>query len=294
MTTAAPEKKRTLPAAIALILAFALALGLAGCTSSDSSDGSSSGSSASESSSESSSGGLLDSLFGEEDGIYVVSSVVSYDDDDTATTTFELDENGNVTESATSGDDEGPITYVNDENGFYTQRSYYYEYEDEVYEVVEARSITEMDDDGRPLEITSYTYYDGDLTYYDYISYTYYDDGTLATSETTSNAGYVITVTYNEDGFRETYQLDWSSVAEFTDYYEFTYETDDDGNVVSCTTTTDDGDESTVEYEYDRHGNIITVTQDGETLYEYTYELIEDPSLAAISASSRKVSGPLL
>lgn len=232
-------------------------------------------------------------------GIYVMSSVTVYEDGEATTTTYDIDEHGGI-EAASQTSDDGDVqdvSYVLDEYGFYTTCTYTIEDDDgEEVEMTELREITEADDDGRPLEIESSTYYDGELYYQELIEYTYHEDSpdVIESISTTSSAGYEVLMEYGEDGFLIYYEISWPDATSETSSLEYTYETNEDGTM-TCTTVDEDGEETVYEYELDRHGNVTTVTQDGETVYEYEYTVVGEPYyVEAAIAGNRRLAGPII
>ena len=232
-------------------------------------------------------------------GVYVVSSVTVYEDDEATVTAYEIDEHGGITAATQTVEDEvQDISYVLDEYGFYTTCTYTIEDDDgDEVEMTELRDITEADDDGRPLEIESSTYYDGELYYQELIEYTYYEDAPniIASIDTTSSAGYETLMEYDEDGFLTYYELSWPDATTETSTLTYSYETAEDGKSITCTTIDEDGDETVYLYELDDHGNVTSVTQDSELVYEYVYTLVGDPFyVEAAIASNRKLAGPII
>lgn len=306
MSTNSLSRNRSLIwAVLAIVMALVLALPLAGCSSDSSSDGSSSGSAAEEAATEEeedededadedadeedeeSTASTTDDDDSDSGGIYVMTSYVGYMGGSTedyiyCTVTNDIDENGNILTRTFDyvGDSldiyDTTYTYTRDENGFYTEVSYtrYSSEEEAQVELVEERDFTETNDDGCPLEIECLTYLDGEEYGEGTDTYTYYDDNTFATIDYSDE----YEVTYDEDGY----------ILSYFDY-TYTYETDDDGVVTSCTETEDSVD-TVYEFTYDEYGNVVTVESSGTTYYKYeiTYEYIEEPSLAATIIAKEK------
>jgi YD repeat-containing protein len=207
--------------------------------------------------------------------------------------TYELDEAGNMISETDTSDEEGAsegynYTYTYDEDGWLTK--VVMDEETWTYEL-------EKDDQGRVVLEKS-----EDFTR----EYTYNEQGFVSETLTTSimftvdeNGDRVegseqtmtLKVTYDENGFPLTRSRTYQDGKAETEY---AYEYGDDGLPVSYTTTTKnydaDGNEiegsgstTTGALEYDEHGNIVknVVENDFATsTYEYTYVEVKNPSMA--------------
>lgn len=207
--------------------------------------------------------------------------------------TYELDEAGNMISETDTSDEEGAsegynYTYTYDEDGWLTK--VVMDGETWTYEL-------EKDDQGRVVLEKS-----EDFTR----EYTYNEQGFVSETLTTSimftvdeNGDRVegseqtmtLKVTYDENGFPLTRSRTYQDGKAETEY---AYEYGDDGLPVSYTTTTKnydaDGNEiegsgstTTGALEYDEHGNIVknVVENDFATsTYEYTYVEVKNPSMA--------------
>ena len=235
--------------------------------------------------------------------------------------TYELDDHGNVisasgTSSRNKRDENGKLTdeveeysftttYTIDGNGWrtdwetdadndkYSNKGHYdLEFNDDG--TLAKQVVTNPDDDT-----------EGSTAEYEYDA-----DGNLTkqTETNPSNDGssdYVMTTTYNADGFVT--EID-DTGGSFTSTSTYEYETDDEGTVTAANILDDYGTgqpfHSRIEFEHDDDGNISKVTTKTETYTgasdnskisyqtsansEYTYQRVSDPSDAAVFYASIK------
>lgn len=158
----------------------------------------------------------------------------------------EFDEYGNLV-CITNYDESGNISY-----------RYEYEYE--------------YNDDGKPVSCVYYS--DGNRD--GYREYKYYEDGTLKT-ETYSNTDgeFSSTTEYNKDGKEIRYTSYYDYGDDYTEASEYTYEYDENGNLVLEKSYLDGDIEHMYKYEYDKNNNLIREDEcdySGETVRYYTYE----------------------
>ena len=230
--------------------------------------------------------------------VYVITSSTYYDDAGIITNknTAKLDDSGNVEKRIsknydTRGEIVSTLTYAYDR--------------DEYGNLTKAKSTREYYGDST----TATTKYDNDLdkdhrvvkAEYDTergsatIEYEYHGNGAIKSrhteNPTPSGGKNVVDYEYDERGYPTSQRMQVFENGE--KYYDsstsYDWELDSKGNPVSCTIkskTTSDGetktDSKTRIYKCDEHGNIVkAVNEEGNTIAEYTYEKVDNPSVAA-------------
>ena len=214
------------------------------------------------------------------------------------TTTYTLDEAGNVIKETYSSEGSDDFVYdlVNDEYGWTLSMSSENNPDAEASEV-----NNEYDAAGRLVKstsgesVTTHTYdADGNRIASDYVSVAYQMDEENNPIEETKHE-IRSTLNYGSDGFITSRMIDWGS----PQLSEMAYEYGDDGRPISCkvtiSTLDDEGnkmDDHTqtqdVTFAYDENGNVAcieTTTEYGVSTTDFEYTLIEHPSVAATVTS---------
>lgn len=203
------------------------------------------------------------------------------------THTLTIDEQGNTLSCEISGYDFGwvnVIKYTVDEDGWTTMEAY-----PSLHRAVPTRYELEKDETGRVVKSTASN---GRTTTY----YTYNEAGNFATitEKSTYTAfddngenheePYTDVMTYDANGLVAKHEI---TLADGTETVTYTYEYDDAGRPISGTMTSTGGSDGswtgTLSYEYDENGNLSRkFIQDNisTNTYEYTYTLVQNPSLA--------------
>ncbi len=202
--------------------------------------------------------------------VYAVASQTDYAADGSvvSTTTYELDESGNATESVTTTDGETTVdTVAYDIYGVPMP-------EEGTYEI-------ELDDYGQP---TSIVYYDADGEVVSTQTFTYSEVAGHMTAETYESEGLSFTTTYDsQDGWPLTGSV---TVDGITVEIEFVYEITEEGGVTAQHVTVSGEDVALYSYDYEEYDGNLEVSRrynpDGSET-AYTYELVEEPSPYAMA-----------